>query len=253
MTADEYLRQVLAKHRVDTGPQSSAKRAAEQLAPTLREWAGAQLAGLHLSGSFAKGTAVRTGTDVDLFISLKSDTSGTLKALYENLLTYLERSAYIARPQNVSIRIDVGGINVDLVPGKLQAGHRTDHSIYNRRRDSWTKTNVSKHIRTVRDSGRIDEIRVSKIWRDLHRVDLPSFYLELTVITALKNRMLHSLSKNVLATLEYIETDLTTARVVDPANSANVVSDDLTTKGKAAIARIAGATRKVPQWTQVVW
>jgi len=37
------------------------------------------------SGSFAKGTANRSGTDIDLFISLSESTPETLKEIYDSL------------------------------------------------------------------------------------------------------------------------------------------------------------------------
>ena len=40
------------------------------LMPTLRQWAGNDLLSVYPSSSFMKGTAVLSGTDVDLFLSL---------------------------------------------------------------------------------------------------------------------------------------------------------------------------------------
>jgi len=42
------------------------------------------------SGSFAKGTANRSGTDIDLFISLTSGTPDTLKEIYTKALQSAE-------------------------------------------------------------------------------------------------------------------------------------------------------------------
>src|SRR5438128_15006 len=40
--------------------------------PVLVQWANNYLAGLAPSGSFAKGTAICSGTDIDLFLSLRA-------------------------------------------------------------------------------------------------------------------------------------------------------------------------------------
>jgi len=119
------------------------------------------------SGSYAKETGVRGISDVDVFISLKSDTSDTLKELYEKLLSLAQTNGWSPRRQNVSVGVTVNGTRGDLVPGKLQAGQQNYHSLYLRRRDSWTQTNVTLHVDTVHRSGRLKEIRAVKIWRML--------------------------------------------------------------------------------------
>lgn len=72
------------------------------------------------SGSHAKGTAVKAGTDVDLFISLKSTTTNTLKDLYNSLYSYLDNHGYEPRKQNVSIGIVLDNVEIDLIPAKRQ-------------------------------------------------------------------------------------------------------------------------------------
>ena len=79
MTADSYLQAILAREAVDTSATSPVRGVQAVLQPVLNEWGGLQLRTVHPSGSFAKGTANHSGTDIDLFVSLKSDTTNTLK------------------------------------------------------------------------------------------------------------------------------------------------------------------------------
>src|ERR1019366_1023056 len=91
MTADQYLHGILLREAVDAGPNSPLLGLQATLMPTLRQWAGDNLLGVYPSGSFMKGTAVRSGTDIDLFLSLSEHTSETLKEVYNKLfdcLTY---------------------------------------------------------------------------------------------------------------------------------------------------------------------
>jgi len=186
VTGNEYVAAVLRKHAVDTSPGSPAQVAAEGIAPAVREWGGRYLAGVLLSGSYSKGTATRLGTDIDLFISLSSTTPGSLKEIYESLFALCSERGWSPRRQNVSVGVRIGGYDVDLTPGRVQDGYRNYHSIYRRRGDTWTQTNVALHIDTVRASGRTDEIRAVKIWRHRHSLDFPSFLLELVVLEALR-------------------------------------------------------------------
>ena len=127
------------------------------------------------------------------------------------------------------------------MPGRRQDQWSDDHSLYKNRAATWTKTNVNSHIRAVQQSHRLDEIRVLKIWRNQKGLHFPSFYLELTVIEALKGQRIGALSDNVVAALQYLQTTWGTARFVDPANSANVISDDLSQINKGAVTAAAAA------------
>ena len=222
MSADVYLQSILARERVDTSVTSPVRGVQAILQPTLNEWAGLQLRKVHPSGSFAKGTANRSGTDIDLFISLKSDTTNTLKEIYTSLFNKMTAKGYTPKQQNVSINVRVGGYDVDLVPAKHQGGNSEDHSLYRRRADSWTQTNVGKHIATVTNPGRISESRILKLWRSQKQIDFPSFYLELSTIVALSGAR-GTLSQNVWTTLEYLRDRFVNARVVDPANTNNII------------------------------
>jgi hypothetical protein len=67
MTANQYLYGILLREAVDAGPNSPLLGVQAILMPILRQWAGDNLLGVYPSGSFRKGTAVRSGTDTDLF------------------------------------------------------------------------------------------------------------------------------------------------------------------------------------------
>jgi len=159
MTADQYLHGILLREAVDAGPNSPLLGVQTTLMPTLRQWAGDNLLGVYPSGSFMKGTAVLSGTDIDLFISLSEHTSETLKDVYNKLFDCLTSAGYSPRRQNVSLNVTVSKYSVDLVPGKRQNALSDDHSLYRRKADTWTKTNVFTHARTVIGAARANEIR----------------------------------------------------------------------------------------------
>lgn len=251
MTADEYLQRILEREAVDNGTYSPVRGVQSLIAPAIREWAGTWLVGVNPSGSFAKGTANHSGTDIDLFISLAQNTPSTLKEIYDTLFRKMTEKGYTPKRQNVSICVKMNGYNVDLVPAKRQDGYSDDHSLYRRKADTWTKTNVIRHINHVQQGGRINETRVVKLWRNQKGLDFPSFYLELTVINALSGQY-GSLSSNVWRVFEYLRDTFSNARVVDPANTNNIISDDLTTAEKARIKAAAEQALKATDWNQIV-
>lgn len=253
MTADEYVAMILGKYEVPRGPTSPAEQLGATVGGPLRTWAGQQLNALQYSGSYAKETGVHGNSDVDVFISLKSDTKQTLKELYEMLVSLAQNNDWSPRRQNVSVGVTVNGARGDLVPGKVQAGYQNYHSLYLRKRDSWTQTNVALHVDTVRNSGRLMEIRALKIWRMLHGLDFPSLYLELFAIEAMSGRSRSALAENVLHVLRTIGSSLTSTRIIDPANTNNILSDDLTQAEKQQVATQAANSAREQSWGRIIW
>ncbi|TWT20316.1 nucleotidyltransferase [Luteimonas marina] len=239
--SDEYLRQVLLRHAVDYGPASPVRRVQLALMPTIHQWGGQQIIQIAPSGSFAKGTAVHSGTDIDLFVSLSSTTNETLAQIYNTLFNALAAAGVQPQRQNVAIKVRVNGYDVDVVPGKRQSQFGDDHSLYSNRSGTWLQTNVARHVNLVSGSNRLAEIRLLKIWRNRRGLDFPSFYLELVVLRALNGQRIGNLSHNVFTVLQFIRDHITTARFVDPANTNNVISDSVSAAGKQSLANAARA------------
>lgn len=256
MSADAYLQNILMREAVDNGPYSPVRAVQGALTPILQEWGAQYLFGIAPSGSFAKGTANRSGTDIDLFVSLSQNTPLTLKEIYEKLFAKMQGAGFSPKRQNVSIgiRANVGGVSydVDLVPARRQDWNSQDHSLYRRRADTWTKTNVDTHIRHVSTSYRTQEMRVLKLWRNQKGLDFTSFYLEMTVMAALAGANYNALASNVWKVFDYLSTRFENARVVDPANTNNILSDDLTIAEKAKIKAAAAQALAATDWKQII-
>lgn len=252
MSPNEYLRAILAREQVDNSLYSPVRGVITTLLPTLAQWAGSYLVAVQPSGSFSKGTANQSGTDIDVFVSVSSTTPDALKQIYGTLVTKLTQIGYLPRQQNVSIGITVNGYSVDVVPAKRQGQFGDDHSLYRRKADTWTKTNVTTHISLVSGSGRLEEIRVVKLWRNQKCLDFPSFYLELAVLEALRWRPIGAVSDNVWQVFTYLRDTFPAARFVDPANTNNVISDDLTAVARTQIKAAATLALQATNWNQIV-
>ena len=185
------------------------------------------LESITLAGSHAKGTALRD-SDIDLFLRYSPGTPGPISAIQTSLASHFH-----GQVRNVSVRIAHKGLTVDLVPAR-------NNILWQARFNTWLKTDIPLQIRYVRDSGLIDEILALKIWRRRHALRFPSFLMELAVIHALKpNR---PIEEQFTSLLRFLATDFPTTRLLDPANSNNVVSDLLTDVEKLRIARTAAVS-----------
>ena len=251
MTADDYLGGILMREAVDRSINSPVRGVAVTLAPLIQTWSAGHLNSVSASGSFAKGTANKSGTDIDLFLSLASNTPFSLAEIHNTLFNALTKAGYKPRRQNVSINVRVGGYDVDLVPAKRQDNNSSDHSLYRRKADTWTKTNVDRHLAVVTGAGREMETRIVKLWRNQKGLDFLSFYLELTVIEALRGSG-GTLSTRVWRVFEYLRDSFLAARVIDPANTNNIISDDLTANQKMAIKQAAENALAAKTWEEIV-
>ena len=255
MNANRYIDRIVRKYEVEKGPGTAVYQAGERLRGLIQSWYAARLVRVHNSGSFAKGTSIKGGTDLDLFISLKPRSGKSLKKMFEGLHRYAHQEGLRPRRQNVSIGVEVNGVKVDLVPARKHAG-KSDHSLYLSRRQGWTKTNVDKHITLVRRSGKSATIRAAKIWRSNRSLYFPSFYLELAVLRALQGRAPQGTADELKRVLEFLVAELSRAEFVDPANGANIISSDLSPDEKQEIVRqaVASLSRvRNRQWEKVVW
>lgn len=252
VTPDKYVADILAREAVSTGLMSPVWLVQNELRPHIKEWANRFLIDMHPSGSFMKGTCNKSGTDVDLFISLSPDTPESLSEIHDKLCRFMMGKGYKPRPQNVSVNITVAGQSVDLVPGKLHNLLCADHSLYRWKADTWTKTNVQMHIEAVRKSNRLSEIRILKLWRNQKKLDFPSFYLELSVMRALEGEPNSSVADNVQKVFKYLIGSFMWARITDPANTNNIISDDLTVAEKIKVSTAAKAASESPNWRDIV-
>ena len=249
MTGLEYVNGVLSKYAVDP------KKAAQYhsfLLPYITEWANGYLVEVKISGSSAKGTAVSSGTDVDLFISLTSTTDNTLNEIYESLFSYLNGKRFTVKRQNVSIGIDHNSNQIDLVPGRRQSQYGNEHSLYVSKKNSWTKTNIDTHISQVFSSKRLNEIKLAKIWRNANNLDFPSFYLELVIMDALNNKIVGATDKNFITALNFIATNIESNNYRDPSNTNNCISDQISAAEKKRIATFAKNSASQKFWKDVV-
>lgn len=251
MTADEYVLSIVQKHQQQTGVNSPAHQTANLIYKSIKDWAGEYLNEVHFSGSYAKGTGVKGSADLDLFISLKSDTPYTLQHIFDSL--YLNYKKIVpARKQNVSIGINYNGLEIDLVPGKKQKGNTSYHNLYKNKTGTWTQTNVKNHIKIINESGRCNEIRAMKIWRHLNNLDFPSIYLELSVLEALKHSNRNQCSTNVWKVFHYLRDEFLNKRIVDPSNTNNIISDDLYEYEKIKVVQLAKQALSKEYWSEII-
>jgi len=253
MVPDDYVRSILSRYDLPTGEGSPAELAAAELMKPITEWAGRYLQSINFCGSYAKGTRVRGATDIDILVSLGPRTPLDADKLYERCFDFLKRKELKPTRLNVAIGLQQRGLSIHVIPARQEWGGSNDHRIFETEHQRVTRTNFDTHLRVVKESGLIEEIRLLKIWRNLRSLRLPSFCLELAVLDALHNSRPNQPAANMGTVLRYLKDTLPNAPLRDPANFENRVSDDLIKHEKLAISEAAAESLKQQNWGKVVW
>lgn len=150
----------------------------ERLENRLKEDSGYKLKRMLLSGSLAKGTALRSLNDIDvaLYVLQEGPPSnmlefinwlvGTLRTLYPNM------DPSQIQPQQHSVRISFrgSGLDVDIVPIAYDGNPEWDGYLYPIGADEWLMTNIPKHLEFIRRRKRghpqhfAQVVRLLKYW-----------------------------------------------------------------------------------------
>ena len=210
------------------------------------------------SGSYAKHTAINIKFDIDLCQPFKYGSFSTLEEMADDVYNYFkneykdnELAKYAIRKQRVStgltFYIDGQEVKMDVVPGReLSNDDYTETNrlnLYVRPKSetqaTYTQTNIQEHINHIK--GRIKErnvIRLLKIWRCNKNKDIKSFFIELITIRAFGNcrSVSTDLWEQLKMTMEFIRDNVKSIRLVDPANSNNVVSETMSDLEKENLA-----------------
>ncbi len=252
MSPSDYLRTILQREAVDTSVGAPLRRLEDEVQALCAGWAGRHLLEVYPTGAYEKGTANQSGTSIDFLVSLSPQTPFTMHQIYESLFAALERQRLTPLRRPVGMGLTLSGACIDIIPGKRESLANDIHELYSTRREASLKSNLGQHVLDTLESGRREEIRVLKLWRDQNGLEFPSYYLELTVIAALRRRPYGELAENVWHVLGYLEQLFVARAVLDAANANNVVSEELTALDKAAVAAAAAEARSGKAWSEIV-
>ena len=230
-----YLAEVLESQRVD-GAIEAAVRARRM---EIEEMLGGVPARFYTGGSFAKRTAIAAQFDLDVVVYFAAEARETPRELYESVEARLRAAGHVPERHNVSLRLRyTPGWHSDVVPGKAVDGDFEYARLWAAERGATRQTSLKRHIAFARALDG-DTLKLLKLWRWRNAVPVGSFVLELAAARAVRG-FTGPLEERFACVLRWMAEELEGARLVDPANSANVVSEDLEAWRKREIACAAG-------------
>ena len=207
----------------------------------------------YYAGSYGKKTIISESFDLDIVAYWPDDCGYPLKEIFDAVGSVLKQKWKSASPKTVAWTISFqGGFHIDVVPGRALDKSYKEANLYRSDKDSPMKTSIKVHIDTVRNSGRRDTIRLMKLWNVRNGAPWKkSLPLELMTIEALKGTSTTDLEQQLLKVFGHIRDTIARVRIVDPANSNNIVSDAWTDTDRMAIKLAAEAAIQAKLWSDV--
>jgi len=184
---------------------------------------------IKIAGSIAKGTPIKDSYDLDICVYFpkedSEDCGDTLKEIYDKVRACLEKQYYIVtkpvalRLQSNSERTRGVDYHIDVVPGRFIEGSEGDCHLHITTGDKkYFKTNLKVHIKHIKNSGLIDQIKLLKLWRSRSVLSVRTFILELLVVKILKDSKATSLQDYLIEFWTELRDNIDNITIEDPAN-----------------------------------
>lgn len=252
MTQQQYLEQILAKYNLGNSEVEPIKKKRAIIEEYLRSNYGAKIATFYYSGSYAKGTAINLKYDLDLCIYFQNNAFSSLADMYNDVYKILSKK-YPVKKQKVSIGITYGNDSIDIVPARKIDNNTNDANLFISTTDGQIKTNIPKHKDYISEAKCRPTIKLMKIWKVQHSIHFKSFALELLTIRALESCASNDLGDQVLHVLKFIIANVENVKLVDPANTNNIVSDLVDFSDKINMKNNAAASLTKTNWGDIIW
>ena len=258
MSNEEYLKDILRQQRLPNELVELLRNTRERVEQIFRSEITIPNVRYYYAGSYKKETMIRESFDLDFVIYFPPNINITLREIYLTIYSILERCDYQPHYKNVSIRCfrtyqNYGDFHIDIVPGRAIDNNYYYANLYKYQEDRSFKTSIEKQVEVVLGTGRRDIIKLLKLWQIRRGVPGSTFILELLFIRYLQT--LSSVSPQIepvlLDTFEYIRNNILNIKLVDPANSNNIVSDDLTYDERVQIQNHAQHAINAKYWSEV--
>lgn len=221
MTPHQYLQQILNNQAMSNLDLNKLRRLRDEIEGVLKNRYG-DLPRFYYGGSYGKKTMIRESYDLDIVIYFPFNDNKSLKVIYNDVYQTLSTANYVVTPKTVSLQLPYqDGFHIDVVPGKAQDKTYYYASLYKNGEDSWMQTSLKTHIDYARKYR--DIIKLMKLWRLRYFLDWKTFAVEQTVIRALNGKNSYDYAQSLTEVFEFIKNQIKYIRLVDPANTNNII------------------------------
>ncbi len=248
---ENYLRELLATQNLTKNQIENLKNQRDAIVEDVVNEIGGNPT-LFNAGSYAKGTMIQVSYDLDIVLYWANNFRYSPRNLYNEIGSVLQSKGRNPKSKKVGWEIPFqGDFHIDVIPGKKILNKPNYAYLYNTNTNNRFQSSVKKHVSFVKKANRQSVIKLMKLWKKRKSVPIKTFILEYMIIEGCKRVSRNTLEPQIGAAFEYIEENITTKRILDPANSQNIISDDITQEEKNRIRRLAIQALDADSWSKV--
>ncbi len=203
----------------------------------------------NLNGSITKDTSIY-GSDIDIQIPFKRN-SGSIENVYNSVSDFIfdefdDEKLVGIRVQKHSIGLEFNIENeikrIDVIPLRQIDNNSGDTYLYENNtgffeKPTYKKTNYLKQLKTLQFSAKEKKIiRLLKVWKVENNLKLKSIHIEFLVKKAFEKKQIpYGIEKCLLEIINFLADNIMFIKIIDPANTNNIISNSLTYKEKESI------------------
>jgi hypothetical protein len=185
-------------------------------------------------------------------IHWKSNFPYSLEDLFDKTGRILQSKWTTVQKKHVGWQIPFDGdFHIDVIPGKFSSTNGDYAYIFYSETNGRFKTSIEIHTDYVLNSHRQNIIKLLKLWKIRKQVPIKTFILEGLIIEGCKGMARINLEPQLISALNFIETNILSIKLIDPANTNNVITDDLNYNQKYQIKQMANWALNTQSWGEV--
>lgn len=180
------------------------------------------------TGSQAKDIAVHSKFDLDILVTIPQEHRMSVHDFYYSVLNFLKENNRKLEQKDAAITCSWKNRKVDIVPAKWVDD--TYLNIWKSRESHQQRTSIDKQIEKIDSYGARNIFKLVKLWKIKQKLKGPSYLFELYTIRAIEAMDLDvwdsdNLGSIMLEIFDYFYRTANEIKLVDIANSNNIVSD----------------------------
>lgn len=251
MSNEDYLRDLLDNQRLTRNQIENLKYQRDAIVEIIEDEIGGSPTLLN-AGSYAKGTMIRASYDLDIVLYWTHNFRYKPRNLYIEVGRILQSIGRQPISKRVGWEIPFpGDFHIDVIPGKKILDNPDYAYLFNSKLENRIRTNVKKQVNHVRRSGCQEVIKLLKLWKKRKNVPIKTFILEILSIEGCKGMEKSLLEPQLIRALEYISENILAKKVIDVANSNNIVSKNLSIEVKNRVKNLADSALDATYWRDV--
>jgi hypothetical protein len=253
MDDEDFLRTVLNDLEPPQSQVDSLLRLRDNVRSCIYDNMGGKKS-MFMAGSFKKKTMIKRHYDLDMFIIWKPEFIPLNKI--EDLF-YMVRDALNTKwnriwKKRVGWRIPYENeFHVDVIPSIEDENDSNFSYLYNCYENTTLRTSMQVHMEQIEKYDRRDVIKLLKLWKYRRDVPIKTFLLEVMTHLACYDVTRESLSDQLKAAFEFIAENIVNRTFYDPANSNNIITNNLTHEEKYEIRDKANNALNREYWGQI--